>query len=320
MKAIRLHEFGEPDVMKLEDIEEPAVGEGEVLIEMRAVGVNPVDTYIRAGAYPKKPQLPYTPGFDAAGVVETADPNVKAFEAGDRVYTFGTVSGSYAEKTLCKESQVHHLPKKISFAEGAALGVPYGAAYRALFNIAEAQAAETILIHGASGGVGTAAVQLAKAAGMKVIGSAGIEKGLELVREQGAELVVNHKDSERFNQIMEWTQGKGVNVVLEMLANENLNNDLEIIALNGRVVVIGCRGDVTINPRLTMMRDSSIRGMLLMNASSKELAEIYNSINKGLESGDLKPVIGTELPLSEAAKAHHQVIEQSAYGKIVLLA
>lgn len=320
MKAIRLHEFGEPELMKLEDIEEPAVGEGEVLIEVRAVGVNPVDTYIRAGAYPKKPQLPYTPGFDAAGVVETADPGVRAFKAGDRVYTFGTVSGSYAEKVLCKESQVHHLPEKVSFAEGAALGVPYGAAYRALFNIAEAQAAETILVHGASGGVGTAAVQLAKAAGMNVIGSAGTEKGIELVREQGADLVVNHKDSKRFNQIMEWTQDKGVNVVLEMLANENLNNDLEIIALNGRVVVIGCRGDVTINPRLTMMRDSSIRGMVLMNASNEELSEIYNTINKGLESGNLKPVIGTELPLSEAAKAHHQVIEQSAYGKIVLLA
>jgi NADPH2:quinone reductase len=319
MKAIRVHEFGEPEVMKLEEAGLPGVHhEDDILIDVKAAGVNPVDTYIRAGLYAINPALPYTPGMDAGGIVEEIGTEVEGISIGDRVYTSGTITGSYAEKTLCVNSQVHLLPKNISFTEGAALGVPYGAAYRALFNTGKAQAGEVVLVHGASGAVGTAAVQLAKAAGMKVIGSAGTEKGMELVKRQGADLVVSHKDAERFKEIMEWTEGQGVDVVVEMLANENLMKDLEIMAMNGRVVVVGCRGDVTINPRLTMIRDASIRGMILMNAGLEELSEIYKRISEGLESGILKPVVGTEMPLSDAVKAHHQVIEQSAYGKIVL--
>jgi NADPH2:quinone reductase len=257
--------------------------------------------------------------MDSAGIVEAVGNSVVEFQTGDRVYTFGTISGSYADKMLCRASDVHRLPERISFAEGAALGVPYGAAFRAIFHCGKAKAGEVVLVHGASGAVGTAAVQLAKAAGMKVIGTAGSERGLDLVKEQGADLVLNHKEEGRFEKIMEWTQGRGMDVVVEMLANENLNKDLEAMAARGRVVVVGCRGDVTINPRLTMIRDSSIIGMVLMNASEEELGKIYKQIEGGLEEGSLKPIVGTELPLAEAAKAHHQVIESKAYGKIVLI-
>ncbi|MHC4466495.1 MAG: NADPH:quinone reductase [Planctomycetota bacterium] len=319
MKAIMVNNFGEPEVMKLQEVKEPMPGEGEVLIDVQAAGVNPVDTYIRSGLYTIKPDLPYTPGMDAAGVVEAVGNSIVEFRAGDRVYTFGTISGSYADKALCRVSQVHHLPEKISFAEGAALGVPYGAAFRAIFHCGKTKAGEVVLVHGASGAVGTAAVQLAKAAGMKVIGTAGTKKGLELVIEQGADYAVNHKEEGRFDKIMEWTHDQGVDVVVEMLANENLNKDLEIVSMNGRIIVVGCRADVTINPRLTMIRDSSIIGMVLMNASEEELAEIYNRIEEGLENESLRPVVGTELPLAEASKSHHQVIESSAYGKIVLI-
>jgi NADPH2:quinone reductase len=319
MKSIRVHEFGRPEVMQIEEVEEPSPCEGGVVIDVKAAGVNPVDTYIRAGIYSIKPQLPYTPGMDAAGVVESTGEGVEGLSAGDRVYTFGTISGAYAQKVLCKKRQVHSLPEGTTFSQGAALGVPYGAAFRALFHCAKAEAGEVVLVHGASGGVGTAAVQLAKSAGMKVIGSAGTEKGMELVRHQGADFVVNHKEAGRFEKIMEWTEGRGMDVVLEMLANENLDKDLEIMALGGRVVVVGCRGDVTINPRLTMIHDASIIGMVLMNSNPAELAEIYKRIGEGLEDGGLSPVVGRELPLSEAAKAHHQVIETSAYGKIVLV-
>ncbi|MHC5074083.1 MAG: NADPH:quinone reductase [Planctomycetota bacterium] len=318
MKAIRIHEFGEPEVMNLEEIDEPAADSSDVVIKVQAAGVNPVDTYIRSGIYPVKPKLPYTPGMDVAGVVESVGESVEKLKPSDRVYTFGTISGGYAEKVVCTISQVHHLPENITFSEGAALGVPYGASYRALFNMGKAQPGEIVLVHGASGAVGTAAVQLAKGAGMKVIGSAGTEKGMELVKQQGADLVVSHKDPERFRKIIEWTEDRGVDVVVEMLANENLNNDLKVMAMNGRVVVVGCRGDVSISPRLTMIHDVSIRGMILMNAGIEKLSEIYKKINEGLESGSLKPVVGTALPLSDAVKAHHQVIEQSAYGKIVL--
>ncbi|MHC4758669.1 MAG: NADPH:quinone reductase [Planctomycetota bacterium] len=319
MKAIRVSKFGDPEVMKLEEISDLIPGEDQVLIEVRAAGVNPVDTYIRSGAYAIKPDLPYTPGIDASGLIKAVGAEVQNFKPGDRVYTSPTISGSYAEKATCNQAQVHLLPDNTSFSQGAALGVPYGTAYRALFHRAKATAGQAVLVHGASGSVGTAAVQLAKAAGLKVVGSAGIQKGMELVKEQGADYVVSHKDDKRFDKIMDWTEGRGVDIVLEMLANENLNKDLEIMALKGRVVVIGCRGDININPRLTMVKDSSVIGMLLMNTTIEELQEIHKQIYKGLQSGDLNPVVAQELALSQAPKAHHQIIESSSCGKIVLI-
>src|SRR5437870_4811516 len=176
MKAIRVTDFGGPDVLKLQNVADPKPDSGQVLVRVKAAGVNPVDTYIRAGVYAKKPNLPYTPGTDAAGIVEAAGPNVKRFKPGDRVYTNGSITGVYAELALCEESRVHPLPSNISFAQGAALGVPYGTAYRALFQRGHAKPGEAVLVHGASGGVGIACVQFARAAGLTVIGTGGTEK------------------------------------------------------------------------------------------------------------------------------------------------
>src|SRR5215469_2483834 len=177
MKAIRVSEFGGPEVLRLQEVPDPKPESGQVLVRVNAAGVNPVDTYIRAGAYPRKPNLPYTPGTDAGGVVEALGPNVKGFKAGDRVYTNGSITGVCAELAVCEESRVHHLPARASFPQGAALGVPYGTAYRALFQRGGAKAAETVLVHGATGAVGTACVQFARAAGLTVIGTGGSEKG-----------------------------------------------------------------------------------------------------------------------------------------------
>ena len=192
MKAIRVHEFGGPEVMKLEDVPDLQPGPGQVVVRIHAAGVNPVEVYVRTGTYAMKPNLPYTPGTDAGGVVTAVGPGVKRVKAGDRVYTTLPNSGTYAEQVLSNEAQVHRLPDQVSFEQGAAMGVPYGTAYRGLFQRAEAQPAETVLVHGASGGVGSAAVQLARAAGMTVIGTAGSERGLELVKKEGAHHVLNH--------------------------------------------------------------------------------------------------------------------------------
>src|SRR2546423_3506162 len=173
MKAIRVHEFGAPTVMRLEEVTEPQAGAGQVVVRVTAAGVNPVDAYISSGMYPRKPELPYTPGSDGAGVVEAVGPEVKRVSVGERVYLAGAISGTYAERALCLEAHVHTLPASLSFAQGAAMGVPYATAYRALFDRAQAQPGETVLVHGASGGVGIAAVQLARAAGLKVIGTGG---------------------------------------------------------------------------------------------------------------------------------------------------
>jgi NADPH:quinone reductase len=264
MKAIRVHEFGEPEVLKLEEIPEPQVGPGHVLIKVHAVGVNPYEAYIRGGAYfaaASRP-LPYTPGNDAAGVVEAVGPEVNKVSVGDRVYSSATLSGAYAEKTLCLDSQVHPLPPQVSFSQGAGVNVPYSAAYRALFQRGRAVPGEMVFVHGASGGVGVAAVQLARAAGLTVIGTAGTGEGRCLAAEQGAHHVLDHHQEDYLEEALQLTENRGVDVICELLANVNLGRDLEILATGGRVVVIGSRGTVTIDPRhamnwgLVVFRDS----------------------------------------------------------------
>jgi NADPH:quinone reductase len=318
MKAIRVSRRGDPEVMKLEEVPDPQPGPGEVLVRVHAAGVNPVDTYIRSGLYHPDLKLPYTPGIDGAGTIEAVGEGVRHRRVGQRVYVAWCISGTYAEKVLCREFQTHPLPEEISYAQGAAIGVPYGAAYRALFQRAHALAGETVLVHGASGAVGIAAVQLARAAGLRVIGTGGTERGMELVREQGAHVVLNHRREGYLDGLNEATCGRGVDVVLEMLANVNLAKDLGVLATHGRVVVIGNRGKIEIDPRETMARETTILGMTLFNASEEELRSMHAAFYAGLENCTLRPVVSRELPLAAAAEAHHLVMEKSTLGKIVL--
>ena len=319
MKAIQVHEFGGPEVLALHEVPTPKPGPGEVLVRIRAAGVNPYDTYMRNGTYAIKPSLPYTPGSDAAGTVEAVGQGVTGVKPGDRVYTARTVSGAYAEYALALDSQVHRLPEKTSFAQGAGLWVPYGTAYTALHHHAAARAGETVLIHGASGGVGIAAVQLARAQGLHVLGTAGTERGLELVKKEGAHQTFDHSKPGYTEEILKATGGKGVDVVLEMLANVNLAADLKLLALHGRIIVIGNRGDISINPRELMSRRAMVRGFTLWAATAAESAEIHAAVAAGIENGTLRPIVGKELALRDAPQAHRDVMSPGAYGKIVLI-
>jgi NADPH:quinone reductase len=319
MKAIRVHEFGGPEVLKLEEIATPKPSAGEVLVRIHAAGVNPYDTYMRAGTYAVKPSLPYIPGSDGAGTVEAVGQGVKKVKVGDRVYTARTITGAYAEYALALEEQVHRLPANIDFKQGAGIWVPYGTAYHALFHSARAHASETVLVHGASGGVGIAAAQIARAAGMTVLGTAGTPKGLELAKREGAHQVFDHRKSGYLDEIMQATNNRGVDVILEMLANVNLANDTKLLATNGRVIVIGNRGEATINPRELMGRRASIRAFTLWSITPQEEAEIHAGIFAGLENGTLRPIVGKELPLAEAARAHKEILEPGAAGKMVLV-
>ena len=319
MKAIRVEQFGGPDVMRWQDMPNLQPAAGQVLVRIEAAGVNPVETYVRAGTYPRLPQLPYTPGSDGAGIIETVGADVTDLKPGDRVYINGSVSGTYAEYALCEQAQVFPLAEGLSFAQGAAIGVPYGTAWRALFTRGNAKAGETVLIHGATGGVGIAAVQIAVNAGLTVIGTAGSEAGEKLVREQGAQHVLTHEQGNDPARIKALTDGKGVNLILEMLANVNLNQDFTVCAPKGRVVIIGSRGKVEIDPRLTMTTELDIRGMTLMAATPEELATTHQELGKGFANGTLRPVIQAEIPLSEAAHAHELVMQKNSGGKIVLV-
>jgi NADPH2:quinone reductase len=318
MKAIRVHQFGEPEVLKVEDVPDPKAGPGQVLVRVKAIGINPVETYIRAGRYGPK-EFPYTPGNDGAGVIEQVGADLRQWSRGDRVYIAGSLTGSYAELALCDAKKVHRLPETVSFEEGAALGVPAATAWRALFQRGGAQRGETLLVHGASGGVGTMAVQMAREAGLAIIGTAGSDKGRELVRKLGAQHVVDHHNPNYLKEVMAITQNKGVNLILEMLANVNLAKDLSILAKFGRVVVIGNRGTIEIDPRESMSRDADIRGMTLFNVNDQDYQAIHTGIVAELEKGRLKPIIDMKLPMAEAARAHRLVMEGDSHGKIVLI-
>ncbi len=319
MKAIVVHEFGGPDVLRFEEIPTPRPGAGQVLVRVYAAGVNPYDTYMRSGNYAIKPHLPYTPGSDSAGVAEAVGEGVAKVKPGDRVYTAKTLTGAYAEYALTQESQVHSLPAKISYAQGAGIWVPYGTAYHALFQCTRARAGETVLIHGATGGVGIAAVQIGCAMGLTVLGTGGTERGLGLVKHEGAHHVFDHSKQGYLEQILKATAGRGVDLILEMLANVNLGQDLKLLAPHGRIVVIGSRGDVTISPRDLMTRRSSIHAFTLWGVAELEEQEIHAGLIAGLENGTLRPVVGKELPLAEASRAHQEVLQPGAYGKIVLV-
>ena len=319
MKAILVRQFGGPEVLKLEEVPTPKPAAGQVLVRIHAAGVNPYDTYMRAGTYTIKPPLPYTPGSDAAGVIEAIGDGVKKVKPGDRVYTAKTVTGAYAQYALALEEQVHALPEKISFGQGAGVWVPYGTAYHALYHSAEAHASETVLVHGASGGVGSAAVQMARAMGLTVLGTAGTPKGVDLVKREGAHQVFDHSRVGYQEEILKATGGRGVDVILEMLANVNLSADLKLLATNDRVIIIGNRGEITINPRDLMLRRASARGFTIWAVTSAEEADIHAGLFAGLENGTLRPVVSRELPLADAARAHKEILEPGAAGKIVLV-
>ena len=323
MKAIRVQQFGAPSVMTLDEVPEQSANAGQVLVDVKAAGVNPVDTYIRSGQYASLPQLPYTPGADAAGVVVAVGNDVHLFKPGDRVYISDTVAGraqgSYAQRALCTIDQVHHLPGHVTFAEGAGVGVPYVTAWRALFDKGRAAPGETVLIHGASGAVGVGATQMASAAGLRVFGTAGTERGRELAREQGAHEVFDHAIPGYEKDILAKTGGRGVDLVIEMLANVNLVRDLELIAKRGRIVIVGNRGSLELNPRAIMGKDATIVGFTAWNALPAELAAAHAAIVAGMERSGYKPQVGKELPLADAPRAHEEVLKPGAYGKIVLI-
>ena len=323
MKAILARAFGGPEVLTLEDVPDPSAGQGQVRVRIHAVGVNPYDTYMRAGGYAITPDLPYTPGADAAGVIDQVGDGVASWGAGDRVYISGTATGkahgAYAAIAVCEAAQVHRLPARISFAQGAGLFVPYVTAWRALFGRASARAGDTVLIHGASGGVGIAATRFAVAAGLTVIGTAGTDEGLAVVTRQGARHAFNHRSAGYLDQITSATGGRGPDVILEMLANVNLDHDLTIVAPGGRIVVIGNRGRVEIDARKIMGKDCAVYGLALWGIPPDEVRRAHQAIGAGLDSGTLNPVVGKEMPLADAAKAHVAVMAPGAHGKIVLI-
>lgn len=322
VKTIRINQFGTSENLVVEQAELHTPAENEVLINLYAAGVNPSDVYTSTGTYAIKPNLPYTPGLDGAGIVEKIGEHVTNVKVGDRVFIASLpnakATGTLAQQIVCEGRFVHPIPQHISFEQGAALGVPALTAYRAVVGRANVQSGQTVFIHGASGAVGLQAVQIAKALGAKVIGTASRDSGKQLVKEAGADVVLDHIKEETMNAVLEANDGKGPDVIIEFLANENLQTDLQMIAKHGVIVIVGNRGEIGINPRLIMQKECDVRGMVLFNVSAEEHQELIHGVAKLLESEQLKPVVGYSYPLEQAGKAFDAVIKGEHNGKVVV--
>jgi NADPH:quinone reductase len=324
MKAIQVAQFGGPEKLVYSDIEDFDTRKGEVCVRLYAAGVNPSDTYTITGTYAfSMPRLPYIPGLDGAGIVEAVGEEVKNVSVGDRVFIASLArsksTGTFAEKIVCDSNLVHSLPDHVSFEQGAALGVPALTAYRALFQRACLKPGQTVLIHGASGGVGLQVVQMAKSHGAKVIGTASKSEGKKLVLQAGADIVIDHVTEETIAEVLALTDGKGPDVIIEFLANKNLETDLKLIAAFGKIVIIGNRGSIEINPRLAMQKECDILATALWNAPNDEYEQCLHGVIGMLNSGALRPIIGTTLPLQQAVLAFEQLEKETGNGKLVLV-
>lgn len=318
MKAIVVSEFGDASVLKYQESAQPEPGEGQVRIKMAAAGVNPVETYIRSGQYAALPALPYTPGNDGAGVVDKVGQGIQNLAAGQRVLVAAALArhntGTYAEYTVCDAQAVWPLPAQVSFSQGAGIGTPGLAASYALFSKAKIIPGETVLIHGATGGVGTLALQLARKAGAVVYATAGTAESESTVLKLGAHKVFNHRSEGYLDEIK---KSGNPDVIIEMLANVNLVKDLDLLARYGRIVVVGNRGSLDFSPRDVMAKDAAIHGMVIGNMKPEDFRANMFLLTAALESG-LNVLVDQEFPLQEAALAHKNVMDGQKTGKIIL--
>ena len=317
MKAMRAHKFGGPEELCFEDAPELQVQAGQVKIRVRAAGINPADLVRLAGRLPGL-VLPYIPGTDVCGEVEEVGAGV-ALEKGDKV--FGRAQGGYTEKTCLAASEAIPLPGNLSFAEGAAIPIPFFTAYHALHHKAALKRGETVLISAGGGGVGVAAIQLAVVAGARVITTVGSAEKAERVCALGAHAAVNYREQDFVAKVQEFTDGRGVDVIIENVAADNLAKDLAALALNGRIVLVGNgtgkSGDATLNVFGALMKDVAIYGMSLVNATPL-ISQIAEPVTRLLAERKIKAVVSKSYPLSEARQALADLLAGRVFGKLVL--
>jgi NADPH:quinone reductase-like Zn-dependent oxidoreductase len=323
VKAVRIHEYGGPEVLVYEDAPKPEAGEGRVLVRVEAASVNPVDVAVREDRFPTPKQPPKILGSDGAGVVEAVGPGVDDIVPGEEVFFSGLgigSEGSYAEYAVITEAQAVTKPPELSFAEAAAIGMTFPAAYYGLVTRGEVHEGETVLIQGGAGGVGTAAIQLAKARGARVLTTVTGERARQVVRELGADAVVDFMEQDVEAEIERLTDGRGPDLIHEMVISENLPADVRMVAKGGRIVCTGQGprpdGSVPISPAIA--KDVTLLFMNLANAGRAGIAAIAGELAALAAEGALRPVIGETLPLSEARRAH-ELLEGEHVGKIVLL-
>ncbi|OQV25491.1 Quinone oxidoreductase [Hypsibius exemplaris] len=324
MRAVRYSAKGPPSVMQLEDIPTPKPLTGEVLVRVEFAGVNPVDAKIRSSNGLLILPLPATPGKDCSGYVAEVGPDVTSVKVGDRVVVADRVfrsGGTYASYHVAKEEEVILLPDGYSLEEGASIGAPYLTAIRAIYHSVRGKAGETIFIHGASGQVGIAAVQLGVAHGFTVYGTAGTDEGLKRVLDNGAKAVFNHRKDGYLDEVKKVIGPNGPHIIIELVASTNFQHDLDLAPRRGRIAVIGGNGQpLSVNPAAIMAKELVVTGVMVTGSTPEEWKEMTSIFREGLAKRWIRPVIQKIYPLSDVVQAHTDIEASAdgAQGRLVL--
>lgn len=315
MKAIRIHELGGAEVLRLDEIEKPQPKADEVLIKVSAAGINYADTMLRTGTYFYKPQLPFTLGFEAAGTIEEVGENVAEWKTGQRVMA-SMQSGGYAEYVAVKAHQPVLIPEGMSFSEATALLAQGLTALGLLRNL---KIGQTILIHAAAGGVGSLLVQLAKHRGAVVIGTASTAEKLETVKSLGADFTINYTESDWVSQVLQATDGKGVDYLIEMVGGELGAQNYSCMAQYGTMIIYGSASaqDFKLSAMGILRKGLTVKGYVLYEETRESIATFTEELMQHITAGRLK-IIVQEFPLEQAAEAHKAIEGRKTMGKVVL--
>ncbi len=324
MKAWRVHSNGEPrDVMRLEEVPEPEPGPGQLLVRVRAANVNFPDALMCRGEYQVRPEFPFTPGVEVCGEVLAAGEGAEA-ETGSRVIAPPVLpAGGFAELTLVEAAAVRTAPDGLDDAEAAALHIGYQTGWFALHRRARIQSGETLLVHAAAGGVGSAAVQLGRAAGARVIGVVGGEAKARTARELGCELVIDRREDDLVAAVKEATDGRGADVVFDPVGGEAYARSVKCIAFEGRIVIVGFAGGAIPTPGLNhvLIKNYSIMGLHWGLYAAKDPAAVeacHRELTELAAKGAIRPLVSERVPLDAAGDAVQRVFDGITTGRVVV--
>jgi NADPH2:quinone reductase len=323
MKAWRVHEWSEPETMQFEEVAVPEPGPGQVRIRVRAAGLNFFDILQIQGKYQTKPPFPFTPGAEAAGVVDACGQGVAAFAPGDRVLAF-VLHGAFSEYALAAADRVFPMPDGMDFAQGAALPIVYHTSYLALERRARLSEGEWLLVHAGASGVGMAAIQLGCALGARVIATAGSEEKLAFCRRQGAAETLSYRDGEWVERVKAITGGRGADVIYDPVGGDVFDLSSKCIAPEGRLLVIGfASGRIpTIAANRVLLKNISIVGVFWGGYAQQKpeyVAETQKKLDEFHERGLIHPEVTSRYPLADAPRALRALAGRGVSGKAVLV-
>jgi len=313
MRAVQCKAWGGPKELVLEEMAVPEPKPGQVRIAVQAAGVNFADTLMIAGKYQERPDFPFVPGLEAAGEIDAVGKGVIGIKEGDRVMAI-LGHGAFAERALAPAEAVFHIPKSMDAMTAAGFPVAYGTSHVALRHRAHLKAGETLVVHGAAGGVGLTAVQIGKILGATVIGTARGAEKLDIAKTNGAQHLIDYGSEDVKARILELTDKRGADVILDHVGVDTWDANLRSLARGGRLVICGATGghEVPTNLRLVFFKNLSVLGSTM--GSKGELQQIVGLV----ESGALRPVVHTVLPLAEVARGHTLLADRAVVGKVVL--